>query len=156
MWPTTGLCPKRWHEGGLDGRSTGGLGGRPPVLKPLSTKVFQRETGGWEVKIIRYKPRPRPRPLKGWGVPLCRSHRPWEGEGLGGGSIILSAKKILPLPLTPPPTPPLKGWGERGEGRGDRGVRGGEFRFAALPAPGKGRGWGRGDRSVRGGEWLRL
>ena len=149
MWPTTGLCPKRWHEGGLDGRSTGGLGGRPPVLKPLSTKVFQKKTGGWEVKIIRYIPRPRPRPLKGWGVPFRRSPRPWEGEessalplspplkgvgssvsplspplgrgGAGGGvSIILSAKKILPLPLTPPPTPPLKGWGERGEGWGDR------------------------------------
>jgi hypothetical protein len=34
-----------------DGRSTGGLSNRPPVLKPLSTKVFQKKTGGGEVKI---------------------------------------------------------------------------------------------------------
>ena len=95
-------------RGGLDGRSTGGLSGRPPVPKPLSTKGFQKKTGGWEVKIIRYIPRPRPRPLKGWGVPLRRFPRPWKGEGSSAS------------PLTPPPTPPLKGWGERGEGWGDR------------------------------------
>ena len=103
MWPTTGLCPKRWHEGGLDGRSTGGLGGRPPVLKPLSTKVFQKKTGGWEVKIIRYKPRPRPRPLKGWGVPFRRSPRPWEGEESSASPLSLPWKgeesSALPLSL---------------------------------------------------------
>ena len=42
-------------KGGLrdvDRRSTGGLKGRPPVSKPLSTKAFQEKTGGWEVKTL--------------------------------------------------------------------------------------------------------
>ena len=136
MWPTTGLCPKRWHEGGgLDGRSTGGLGGRPPVLKPLSTKVFQKKTGGWEVKIIRYIPRPRPRPLRGGEfrfaalpalgkvrrVPLCRSPRPWEGEGLGVGLVLsFQLRRYCPC-LSPRPQPrPLRG-GEREERGGETG-----------------------------------
>ncbi len=35
----------------LDGRLTGGVCQRPPVLKRLSTKGFQKETGEWEVKM---------------------------------------------------------------------------------------------------------
>ena len=48
--PKTVVIP-RWYEGSLDGRSTGGLSNRSPVLKPLSTKVFRKKTGGGEVKI---------------------------------------------------------------------------------------------------------
>ena len=47
--PKTVVIP-RWYEGSLDGRSTGGLSNRPPVPKPLSTKVFSEKTGGGEVK----------------------------------------------------------------------------------------------------------
>jgi hypothetical protein len=39
----------------LDGRSTGGVINRPPVLKPLSAKVFRKKTGGGEVKSISKK-----------------------------------------------------------------------------------------------------
>ena len=49
--PKTVVIP-RWYEGSLDGRSMGGLSNKPPVLKPLSTKAFQKRTGGGEVKII--------------------------------------------------------------------------------------------------------
>ena len=34
-----------------DGRLTGGLFAIPPVPKPLSIKAFQKNTGGWEVKM---------------------------------------------------------------------------------------------------------
>ena len=49
--PKTVVIPW-WYEGSLDGRSTGGLSNRPPVLKPLSTKAFQKRTGGGEVEIV--------------------------------------------------------------------------------------------------------
>ena len=39
-----------YNSKGGNGRSTGGLSNRPPVLKPLSTKAFQKKTGGREVK----------------------------------------------------------------------------------------------------------
>ena len=144
MWPTTGLCPKRWHEGGLDGRSTGGLGGRPPVLKPLSTKVFQKKTGGWEVKIIRYIPRPRPRPLKGWGVLLRRSPRPWEGEGLGVGLVLsFQLRRYCPC-LSPRPQPrPLRG-GEREERGGETGCEVRRVPSRRSPRPWEGEGVGEG------------
>ena len=81
---------------------------------------------------LRLSPRPRPRPLRGGergemggencgGLYLVSSRRASAlpalvGEGSGAGSVLsCQLRRYYFHLLTPPPTPPLKGWGERGE-----------------------------------------
>jgi len=82
---------------------------------------------------LRLSPRPRPRPLRGGergemggencgGLRLVSSRRASAlpalvGEGSGAGSVLSCQLRRYCLTTfsPPPPTPPLKGWGERGE-----------------------------------------